>query len=47
MRHYVLLETNRIIKMVASNHIGNASTIIVECMILRDGVLTVKKTMGS
>ena len=35
----MIRDSNRIVKMVASRHIGNVSIIIVECMTLRDGVL--------
>ena len=36
---WVIRDSNGIIKMAASRHIGNSSIIVVECMVLRDGML--------
>ena len=39
---WVIRDSNRTIKMVVSRHLDNASKIIVECIVLRDGVLVAK-----
>ena len=41
--HWVIRDSNGIIKMVACRHISNSLIIIVECLTLRDGMLVVKR----
>ena len=38
---WVIRDSNRIIKLTGIRYLGNASIIITECVVLRDGVLTV------
>ena len=39
---WIIGNSNGIVKMVASRHIGNVSIIITECIVLRDDLLTGK-----
>ena len=41
-RKWVIRDTNESIKMAGNKHLGYASIITIECVILRDGVLASK-----